>query len=165
LPARSDAAIHDAYGKAFGVSCYETYRPAFMRRDLSVDLGPDFKGEFLDRYVPATPRPRMPVFHSVGASDPLEAGDVRTRIDDGLPNTLEEWIPRDGLLRFKIKLNGGDLAADFERVVRIDRVVTGAGRASRDRLEILARLQRRLSERSVSARISPPRARGVAKRF
>ncbi len=161
-----DAAIHDAYGKAFGVSCYETYRPAFMRRDLSVDLGPDFKGEFLDRYVPATPRPRMPVFHSVGASDPLHAGDVRTRIDDGLPNTLEEWIPRDGLLRFKIKLNGGDLAADFDRVVRIDRVVDSrAGRASGDRLEVLARFQRRLSERRVSARISPPRARGHADRL
>ncbi len=27
--------IHDAYGKAFGVSCYETYGPRFMRRDLS----------------------------------------------------------------------------------------------------------------------------------
>jgi L-alanine-DL-glutamate epimerase-like enolase superfamily enzyme len=63
------------------------------------------------------------VFHSVGASDPLEAADVKTRVDDGLPNTLEEWIPRDGLIRFKIKLNGGNLDADFERVVRIDRIV------------------------------------------
>jgi L-alanine-DL-glutamate epimerase-like enolase superfamily enzyme len=126
-----DAAIHDAYGKAFGVSCYATYRPSFMRRDLAVDLGPQFRGEFLDRYVPVAPRPRMPVFHSVGASDPLEDADVRTRIDDGLPNTLEEWIPRDGLVRFKIKLNGGDLAADFERVVRIDRIVTRAQAARR----------------------------------
>jgi L-alanine-DL-glutamate epimerase-like enolase superfamily enzyme len=121
-----DAAIHDAYGKAFGVSCYETYGPSFMTHDLSQDLGPAFKGEYLDRYVPSRPRPTTPVFHSVGASDPLEAADVRTRIDDGLPNTLEEWIPRDGLIRFKIKLNGGDLAADFERVVRIDRLVTRA---------------------------------------
>lgn len=121
-----DAAIHDAYGKAFGVSCYDTYGARFMTRDLSADLGPKFKGEYLDRYVPSTPRPRMAVFHSVGAGDPLEAADVRTRIDDGLPNTLEEWIPRDGLIRFKIKLNGGDLAADFERVVRIDRVVNRA---------------------------------------
>jgi L-alanine-DL-glutamate epimerase-like enolase superfamily enzyme len=68
----------------------------------------------------------VPVFHSVGASDPLEAADVRTRIDDGLPNTLEEWIPRDGLIRLKIKLNGGNLEADFARVVRIDRVVNRA---------------------------------------
>lgn len=121
-----DAAIHDAYGKAFGVSCYQTYGPSFMTRDLSHDLGPAFKGEYLDRYVPLAPRATMPVFHSVGASDPLEAADVRLRIDDGLPNTLEEWIPRDGLIRFKMKLNGGDLAADFERVVRIDRVVNRA---------------------------------------
>jgi L-alanine-DL-glutamate epimerase-like enolase superfamily enzyme len=121
-----DAAIHDAYGKAFGVSCYETYGPPFMSRDLSHDLGLAFKGEYLDRYVPSAPQPRMPVFHSVGAGDPLEAADVRMRINDGLPNTLEEWIPRDGLIRFKMKLNGGDLAADFERVVRIDRIVTRA---------------------------------------
>jgi L-alanine-DL-glutamate epimerase-like enolase superfamily enzyme len=63
------------------------------------------------------------VFHSVGASDPLEAADVKTRIDDGLPNTFEEWIPRDGLTRFKIKLNGGNLDADVERIVRVDRIV------------------------------------------
>jgi L-alanine-DL-glutamate epimerase-like enolase superfamily enzyme len=126
-----DAALHDAYGKAFGVSCYDTYGPQFMTRDLSYDLGPAFRGEYLNRYVPSAPHPRMPVFHSVGASDPLEASDVKARIDDGLPNTLEEWIPRDGLLRFKIKLNGGDLAADFERVVRIDRVVNRAQSARR----------------------------------
>ena len=68
-----DAAIHDAYGKAFGVSCYETYGPRFMRHDLSADLGRQFKGEYLDRYVPSAPRPTTLVFHSVGASDPLEA--------------------------------------------------------------------------------------------
>ncbi len=119
-----DAAIHDAYGKAFGVSSYETYGPGFMTRDLSHDLGAAFKGEYLDRYVPVTPRPRTPVFHSVGASDAIEASDVRVRIDDGLPNTLAEWIARDGLVRFKIKLNGGNADADFDRIVRVDRVVT-----------------------------------------
>jgi L-alanine-DL-glutamate epimerase-like enolase superfamily enzyme len=126
-----DAAIHDAYGKVLGVSCYETYGPSFMTRDLSHDLGPDFKGEYLDRYVPTAPRATIPVFHSVGASDPLEASDVSTRIDDGLPNTLEEWIPRDGLVRFKIKLNGGNLDADVTRIVRIDRIVARVQAARR----------------------------------
>jgi L-alanine-DL-glutamate epimerase-like enolase superfamily enzyme len=121
-----DAAVHDAYGKAFGLSCYDTYGPSHMTGDLSQDLGPAFKGEYLDRYVPSAPRATMPVFHSVGASDPLEAADVKARIEDGLPNTLEEWVPHDGLIRFKIKLNGGNLAADFDRVVRIDEVVTRA---------------------------------------
>jgi L-alanine-DL-glutamate epimerase-like enolase superfamily enzyme len=118
-----DAAVHDAYGKAFGVSCYQTYGPAFMGRDLSHDLGAAFSGEFLDRYLPAAPRARTPVFHSVGAGDPIDAADVTARIDDGLPNTLEEWIARDGLTRFKIKLNGGNAEADYDRIVRIDRTV------------------------------------------
>lgn len=121
-----DAAIHDAYGKAFGVSVYATYNASYMRRDLSIDLGSSFRGEHLDRYVAVAPRATLPVFHSVGASDPLEAADVSTRVDDGLPNTLEEWIPRDGLIRFKIKLNGGHLDADVDRVLAIDRVVTRA---------------------------------------
>jgi L-alanine-DL-glutamate epimerase-like enolase superfamily enzyme len=118
-----DAAIHDAYGKAFGVSCYETYGPSFIKHDLSEDLGAAFKGEYLDRYVPSTPRATTPLFHSIGASDPLEAADVRTPINDGLPETFEEWIPRDGLTRFKIKLNGGNLDGDVERILRIDRIV------------------------------------------
>jgi len=129
-----DAAIHDAYGKAFGVSAYETYGPSFVTHDLSRDLGPEFKGEYLDRYVPVAPRATTLLFHSVGASDPLEAADLRTRIDDGLPNTLEEWIPRDGLIGFKIKLNGGNLDADVDRILRIDRIVNRvqAGRGVTD---------------------------------
>jgi len=106
------------------VSCYETYGPSFMSRDLSHDLGNEFRGEYLDRYVPVAPRATTPVFHSIGASDPLEASDVRTRIDDGLPNTLEEWIARDGIVNFKIKLNGGDMAADLDRILRTDRIAS-----------------------------------------
>lgn len=126
-----DAALHDAYGKSFGLSSYATYTRDFMTRDLSADLGDAFKGEFLDRYVPVAPQPRMPVFHSVGASDAIDAGDVTARLDDGLPNSLEEWIPRDGLIRFKIKLNGGHLEADVARVIHIDEVVTRAQRRRR----------------------------------
>jgi L-alanine-DL-glutamate epimerase-like enolase superfamily enzyme len=121
-----DAAIHDAYGKAHGLSSYATYGPRFVANDLSEDLGPAFRGEFLDRYVSISPQPTMPVFHSVGASDPIESSDARAPLDDGLPNTLEQWIEQDGLVRFKIKLNGGDLDADLDRVVRIDRVVRRA---------------------------------------
>jgi L-alanine-DL-glutamate epimerase-like enolase superfamily enzyme len=121
-----DAAIHDAYGKMFGRSSYATYGRDFFGEDLQASLGPAFKGDRLDRYIDVAPRPTLFVFHSVGASDPLEAADVRTRLDDGLPETLEDWIPRDGLVRFKIKLNGGNLAADLDRVLHIDRVVTRA---------------------------------------
>ena len=121
-----DAAIHDAYGKAFGLSSYATYSREFMRQDLARDLGRQFAGEYLDRYVPSQPRALTPVFHSVGASDAIDDADVRRRLDDGLPNTLGEWIARDGLTHFKIKLNGGDADKDYDRIVRIDRVVRQA---------------------------------------
>ncbi len=119
-----DAAIHDGYGKAFGRSVYQTYGADFATADLSRYLGPDFRGEYLDRHLERGPRPTLPVFHSIGASDPLEAGDVKQPLGDGLPDTFEQWIARDGLIRFKIKLNGGNLPADFERTVHIDRIIS-----------------------------------------
>jgi L-alanine-DL-glutamate epimerase-like enolase superfamily enzyme len=119
-----DAAIHDAYGKAFGLSSYLTYTDAFMPYDLSRYLGADYKGEYLSKYVLPKPAPRMALYHSVGASDPIVASDIRTRIGDGLPETLPEWIRYNGLRRVKIKLAGNDLAWDLARVVHIDRATT-----------------------------------------
>jgi L-alanine-DL-glutamate epimerase-like enolase superfamily enzyme len=117
-----DAAIHDAYGKAHRRSAYATYGRDLMRHDLSRYLGPDFKGEYPDRYLSAKPRPRTWLFHSIGGLDALEASDLKTRLNDGLPETLPEWIAYNGLRRLKVKLNGGDLAADVDRTVRIHRV-------------------------------------------
>jgi L-alanine-DL-glutamate epimerase-like enolase superfamily enzyme len=119
-----DAAIHDAYGKALGVSCYLTYGSDAMPYDLSHYLGADYKGEYLSRYVLPQPAPRMALYHSVGASDPIVASDIRARIGDGLPETLPEWIRYNGLRRIKIKLAGNDLAWDLARAAGIDRATT-----------------------------------------
>ena len=116
-----DAAIHDAYGKLHGLNCYRTYGPDFMRHDLARYLSPEFKGEFLSRYVLTTPKPRMPLYHLVGALDPITDADIAKRINDGQPETLPEWINYNGLTHIKIKLNGNDLKWDVERVVRVDR--------------------------------------------
>ena len=115
-----DAAIHDAFGKVHNLNCYHTYGPDFMAHDLSRYLGKMFKGEFLERYVKKDPSERMLLFHSVGAGDPIVEADVKTRLNDGLPETLPEWIRYNGLKGIKIKLNGEDLKADLERVARID---------------------------------------------
>lgn len=117
-----DAALHDAYGKVHGLNCYHTYGPEFMNHDLGHYLGDEFKGETLDRYVRKQPQPRMPLYHLIGALDPLEDKDITKRIGDGLPETLPEWIRADGLTHLKIKLNGDNLKWDVERVVGIDRV-------------------------------------------
>jgi L-alanine-DL-glutamate epimerase-like enolase superfamily enzyme len=117
-----DAAIHDAYGKACRLSCYDTYGPGHMTRDLGAYLGGDFRGEYLDRYIRRRPAPGIPLFHSVGAGDPIEQTDVRKPVGDGLPETLPQWIAYNGLSHIKIKLNGADLKEDVERTVRINRV-------------------------------------------
>jgi L-alanine-DL-glutamate epimerase-like enolase superfamily enzyme len=64
----------------------------------------------------------MPLYHLIGALDPLEAADVREPINDGLPETLGEWIRFNGLTHLKIKLNGDDLDWDVDRVVRVERI-------------------------------------------
>jgi L-alanine-DL-glutamate epimerase-like enolase superfamily enzyme len=117
-----DAALHDGFGKAHGLSSFHTYGPDFMAHDLSHYLGRDYQGDYLDRFIDREPKPRMPVYHLIGALDPITDADVRTRIGDGLPETLPEWIRFNGLTHLKIKLNGDNLDWDVERVVHIDRV-------------------------------------------
>lgn len=119
-----DAALHDAYGKLHGVNCYHTYGPDFMLQDLGHYLGNEFRGESLDRYVLREPKPVMHLYHLVGALDPIVAADVSKPVGDGLPETLEQWIPYSGLTHLKIKLNGDDLKWDVERVLRVDRTAT-----------------------------------------
>ncbi len=123
-----DAALHDAFGKLHGMSSYHTYGPDFMSHDLGHYLGLDFQGETLDRYLRKEPQPRMPLYHLVGALDPLDAGDVTKPVGDGLPETLAEWIPYNGLTHLKIKLNGDDLAWDVNRVVGVECVAAAAQR-------------------------------------
>jgi L-alanine-DL-glutamate epimerase-like enolase superfamily enzyme len=121
-----EAAIHDAFGKALGANSYNLLGPEFVNRDLAGYLTAEFAGEYLDRYTLRQPKPRMPLYHLVGALDPLVDADLAQRIGDGLPETLPEWIAADGLTHLKIKLNGDDLAWDVDRVVAIERVATEA---------------------------------------
>ena len=64
----------------------------------------------------------MPLYHLVGAVDPLADSEIKQRINDGLPETLPEWIRYNGLTHIKIKLNGDDLEWDVGRVLGVDRV-------------------------------------------
>lgn len=121
-----EAAIHDAYGKALGQNSYNLLGKEFVDADLSAQLGDEFAREYLDRYTLREPKPRMPLYHLVGALDPLSDGDIESRIGDGLPETLAEWIAADGLTHMKIKLAGDDLAWDVDRVVSVDRAATEA---------------------------------------
>lgn len=121
-----EAAIHDAYGKTLGENSYNLLGKEFVNADLSTYLTDEFAGEYLDQYSLRTPKPSMPLYHLIGALDPLTDADVENRVGDGLPETLPEWIAADGLTHLKIKLNGDNLDWDVERVVSIERVAADA---------------------------------------
>jgi len=117
-----DAAVHGAYGRMHGINAYNALTSSFMNEDLSFYLGPAFSGQFLDRYILDKPKARMPLYHLVGALDPLTDAEVNEPIADGLPETLSEWIRREGLTHFKLKLNGDDFSWDLNRILAVDRV-------------------------------------------
>jgi L-alanine-DL-glutamate epimerase-like enolase superfamily enzyme len=124
-----DAAMHDAYGKLHRANCFQTLSPLCMRNDLAHYLGPEFKGEKLDLYIPPVPVPQLPLYHLVGAVDPITPEDVKQKVGDGLPETLPEWIRYNGITHIKIKLNGDDRQWDMERVIRVHQVAVGTGQA------------------------------------
>jgi len=119
-----DAALHDAYGRYHNRSVYDLIGPEFLSRDLGHFLGPEFQGERLSSYIRPKAVDRLPLYHLAGALDPLTDSDVAKRINDGLPETLPEWIRYNGLRRIKIKLAGNDMDWDVHRVTAIHRVTS-----------------------------------------
>ena len=70
-PVRWRRAIHDAYGKALGENSYNLLGSEFVNSDLSTYLTEEFAGEYLDQYTSRQPKAAMPIYHLVGALDPL----------------------------------------------------------------------------------------------
>jgi L-alanine-DL-glutamate epimerase-like enolase superfamily enzyme len=124
-----DAALHDAYGRANDANSYDLLSSKQMNDDLSIYLDAQFKGEFLDKYTLRKPKDKLPLYHLVGALDPLTDAEVKTHIGDGLPESLAAWIKADGLTHLKIKLAGDNLDWDIDRVLAIDKVAAEANAA------------------------------------
>ncbi len=71
-------------------------------------LRPEVAGLRLDQLLPPAPLASVAARHTVGLSDPLRAVDIpaEERLDDGLPQALEDCIRVYGLTHFKIKVCG-----------------------------------------------------------
>lgn len=121
-----DAALHDAYGRVHNINSYDALSSKFMHDDLSTYLDDSFEGEYLDQYTLRQPKERLPLYHLVGALDPLTDQDVQSRPKDGLPFTLPEWIKANGLTHLKIKLAGDNFDWDVDRVLAVERVAAEA---------------------------------------
>jgi len=125
-----DAALHDAYGRLLKLNSFNTLSKEFCNTDLSEFLDEQFAGEYLDQYTLREPVASLPLYHLIGALDPLTEADVKERPNDKLPVTLGEWIQADTLTHLKIKLAGDQLDWDIDRVLAIEKV-TAAVQAAR----------------------------------
>jgi L-alanine-DL-glutamate epimerase-like enolase superfamily enzyme len=124
-----EAALFDAHGKAVGQSAFALLGPESLPHDLGTYLGKPFAGLSLQQFVSPQPVAALPLYHLVGALDPLVDADVTSPVGDGLPETLAEWIPRDGLSHLKIKLAGDDLAWDVARVRAVNATADRSGQS------------------------------------
>ncbi|MEO6031822.1 MAG: enolase C-terminal domain-like protein [Burkholderiaceae bacterium] len=120
-PALLDRALLDALCRASGVSFYDAMRANLGGVDtrLTADLAGFDLAAFLASRTPAA---RIAARHTVGLVDPLDAEDVRVRVADGLPETLEEVVATYGNRHFKLKVCG-DAAQDLARLTRIAHVL------------------------------------------
>jgi len=161
-----DAAIHDAFGKVHHLNCYLTYGPEFRVTTWPIILRRNLRGSFPASIFCALPKPWLWCNHSVGAGDPIEAADVKKRLNDGLPQTLDEWIVADGITHLKIKLNGNNLERDVERVLHIDRVAAEVeGRQQREHHGAIRWTQRAMPGYRLPAQFHPPNSKGIAGRL
>ena len=128
-PALLDRAILDALGKATGQSFAQmisTNVPGIEATDLT----PDIKDAHLQPFLAGLkPGETIDLRHTVGLVDPLTAADrpASERVNDGLPETLEEVVSYYRGRYYKLKV-GGDIKADLDRLSRIASVLdAGAG--------------------------------------
>ena len=120
-----ESALFDAHGKAAGMSSYALLGREHLPNDLGHYLDDEYKGLHLSEFISPSPCASLPLYHLVGALDPLEDQDVDEPVGDGLPETLGQWIDRNGLTHLKIKLDGANLDWDTERVQRVESVASG----------------------------------------
>ena len=121
-PALVDRALLDALCRALGASFYDVVRknvPGITAPGWQEDMASFDMNGFLFELRPAA---IIAARHTVGLVDPISAADVKEKLADGLPQTLEEVVARYGNRYFKLKLSG-DVAADIERLAAIAAVL------------------------------------------
>ena len=127
-----DLATFDAFGIVNEVGVFDSFGEKFLSADLAEYLEPDsdavsFAGRYPQEFLVECPE-TVPVWHSVGGTDPLEESDLTGgEPDDGYPILLRDWIRRDGLNCLKIKLPGGDADWDYQRLLAIGRIAKEEG--------------------------------------
>ena len=82
------------------------------------------EGQSASSLLPKTPLSKVQARHTVGLGDPLDSNqiDADDRIDDTLPQSLDQCIQAYGLRHFKIKING-DIEWDLDRLKNVAKCI------------------------------------------
>ena len=131
LASNGAALMERALIDGLGVALEQSYFALLQDNVLGLALGrihPELEGLELAAVLPATPVRSLSIRHTVGLVDPIRTAAIAPaeRLNDGLPQSLEECIQRQGLRYFKIKI-GGDPAADFDRLAEIASLLDESG--------------------------------------
>ena len=119
-PALLDRAVLDAQCRTLGVSFYQAM--AANLAGIGSDR-PEFAGLNIDRFLTqCSPAASIDARHTVGLLDAITANGLTQRVNDGLPETLEEVIQAYGHRYFKLKVSG-QAAADLARLEAIAAVL------------------------------------------
>jgi hypothetical protein len=117
-----DRAMLDALLKARHVSFWTGMR-ANIGGMAPHGVAPDLAGfDVAAMLAGRQPLTRLHARHTVGLVDPITAADQSERVEDGLPETLEEVAATYRHRYWKLKV-GGNVAADVERLSRIASVL------------------------------------------
>jgi hypothetical protein len=112
-----ERAVTDAVCRAEELSIFDAikadsfgFQPGLVHDSL--------KGVDIADTIPARPRTKLSIRHTVGLTDPLTDDELDERVNDGEPESLAEYAERDGLNQYKIKISG-NTDRDIERLERI----------------------------------------------
>jgi L-alanine-DL-glutamate epimerase-like enolase superfamily enzyme len=119
-----DRAVMDVICRLVGASFWTAMRSnlaGMAPHPIIADLG---QFDFTTFLAGLEPVRSIEARHTVGLVDPIVADDqaAGTRVDDGLPETLDEVVAAYGQRCFKLKVSG-DRQADVERLVKIASVL------------------------------------------
>jgi hypothetical protein len=128
-----ERAVIDAAGRLSGRTFFELVRDGALGIELGA-ISPELAGRAVAELLPARPLSRLHVRHTVGLVDPITAADVAAPADDGLPETLEDYLERDGIGYLKVKVAGA-LADDISRLEAIAAVLARRARPFRISLD------------------------------
>lgn len=153
MRAQAPASGHNALMAGFGTSMIERAVLDGMGRALNLPfdtlirgdatgfrpeaLFPELSALTLAEALPPVSLKRVALRHTVGMVDPIDDDDLPRdqRRNDGLPETLEDYLRDDSIRYLKIKV-AGEQAADLDRLRRIAGLLERLNLASEVRLTL-----------------------------